>query len=426
MDDLDRRVRELMNAAGQAWAAGRQGEVAHIMRQIEAEAPNHPVSLNEAAQRRMGAGDLNGARELLEKAVAADPGVAMFWLNLAAVFRGLKLDEQEHAALEKALGLEPRNLRALLEAGMIHERRGEPRTAAAIYRRALESTPRNMDLPPPVRAQLQHARAVVDANKLALENNIEERLKHVRERHRGVSTRRFDKCMAVVLQNKPIYRSRPSFMYFPELPEFEFYDRELFPWLDRIEAATDDIREEFLRVFAEDAGALEPYVQDVVENDIWRELNQSRRWSVYYLWRTGAPCPENLARCPKTAEALEAWPKCELYGSGPSAVFSILDAKTRIPPHSGVNNARLIVHLPLVVPESCWFRVGSETREWRTGEALIFDDTIEHEAWNGSDVPRTVMIFDIWNPLLTEAERELVTALTDEIGQFYGPLPSYV
>ena len=96
---------------------------------------------------------------------------------------------------------------------------------------------------------------------------------------------------------------------------------------------------------------------------------------------------------------------------GPTAFFSILDAKTRIPPHCGVTNTRLIVHVPLVIPEGCRFRVGSTTRPWRPGEAFVFDDTIEHEAWNDSDIPRAVLIFDIWNPYLSEAERELVRKL---------------
>jgi aspartyl/asparaginyl beta-hydroxylase (cupin superfamily) len=89
-------------------------------------------------------------------------------------------------------------------------------------------------------------------------------------------------------------------------------------------------------------------------------------------------------------------------------MFSILEPRTRIPPHTGTSNVRLTVHLPLVVPPGCGFRVGAETREWREGEAWAFDDTIEHEAWNDSDQPRAILIIDAWNPLLTEAEREFV------------------
>ena len=102
---------------------------------------------------------------------------------------------------------------------------------------------------------------------------------------------------------------------------------------------------------------------------------------------------------------------------GPTAFFSILEPHTKIPPHTGSTNTRLTVHLPLVVPGGCGFRVGGETREWRPGTAWIFDDTIEHEAWNESDQARAILIFDVWNPQLTALERDLVreamTALID-------------
>jgi aspartyl/asparaginyl beta-hydroxylase (cupin superfamily) len=55
--------------------------------------------------------------------------------------------------------------------------------------------------------------------------------------------------------------------------------------------------------------------------------------------------------------------------------------------------------------------VGNDTREWRMGEAWAFDDTIEHEAWNDADETRVIMIFDIWNPLLSDAERDLARKL---------------
>jgi aspartyl/asparaginyl beta-hydroxylase (cupin superfamily) len=85
-----------------------------------------------------------------------------------------------------------------------------------------------------------------------------------------------------------------------------------------------------------------------------------------------------------------------------------LKPHTRIPPHTGVTNTRAIVHLPLIVPENCGFRVGGETREWHVGQAFAFDDTIEHEAWNDSDKYRAVLIFDVWNPHLTVAEKDVI------------------
>ena len=120
---------------------------------------------------------------------------------------------------------------------------------------------------------------------------------------------------------------------------------------------------------------------------------------------------ENCARCPATAAALEKLPLLDIKAKGPTALFSILDSHSRIPPHTGSDNVRATVHLPLIVPEGCGFRVGSQTRIPAVGSAWTFDDTIEHEAWNGSDEPRAILIFDIWNPLLTEPERAAVRAI---------------
>jgi aspartyl/asparaginyl beta-hydroxylase (cupin superfamily) len=91
----------------------------------------------------------------------------------------------------------------------------------------------------------------------------------------------------------------------------------------------------------------------------------------------------------------------------------------RIPPHTGVTNTRLIVHLGIAVPDRCSFRVGNDTREWRRGKAWVFDDTIEHEARNDSDRTRVVLIFDIWNPYLSAAERDLVCALLAAQREYY-------
>ena len=396
-----------------------------MLRQAEAEAPNHPLVLNETARRMLQSGQPGRARDMLEQAIRGEPAHPGIWMNLAAVLHRLGRADEEMIALGKVLALEPRNFAALLQAASLHEAKGDARTAAAVYRTALQAIPPG--LPQTLRPVLDHAKAAVHANDLALESFLEDRLKAARARHGNQSLDRFDRSLATLLRKRQVYRPQPSFMYVPGLPAYEFYERSEFPWLDRIEAAADDIRAELMAVLADGDEVLEPYISmDGAPGDQWRHLNKSRRWGIFNLWKAGVPYPENLARCPRTAKALEAWPRCDLKGTAPTAVFSILDARTRIPPHVGVNNARLIVHLPLVVPPGCGFRVGAERREWEPGKAWVFDDTIEHEAWNDSDQPRAVLIFDIWNPYVSEAERAMITALTAEVGAFYGDLPSYI
>jgi aspartyl/asparaginyl beta-hydroxylase (cupin superfamily) len=210
-------------------------------------------------------------------------------------------------------------------------------------------------------------------------------------------------------------------MYFPEIPAVEFFDRADFPWLDAIEAATDDIRQELTNVLISDRAGLQAYIDypSGVPLDQWKELNRSRRWSAYFLWNQSVAQPSHIARCPKTSAVLGLAPRCDVAARAPTAFFSILDAKTTIPAHVGVTNTRVTVHLPLIVPPGCRFRVGGTTREWVEGKAWVFDDTIEHEAWNDSETPRAILIFDVWNPFLSEAERDMVRAATEVFGNYY-------
>jgi aspartyl/asparaginyl beta-hydroxylase (cupin superfamily) len=141
-------------------------------------------------------------------------------------------------------------------------------------------------------------------------------------------------------------------------------------------------------------------------------LENSDKWSALFLWDYGRLVAENAALFPRTLEALELAPLPRIAGQAPMALFSKLSASTRIPPHNGLLNTRLICHLPLIVPEECGaLRVGNEERPWVEGELLIFDDSIEHEAWNDSQQERVILLFEVWRPEIGEAERELISAM---------------
>ena len=217
------------------------------------------------------------------------------------------------------------------------------------------------------------------------------------------------------------YYSQPTWMYMPELPAIEFFERADFPWLDAFEAETEAIRKELLQVLVADREGLQPYIDFPAHMplDQFRELNRSRRWSAYFLWNQSAEVPGHMARCPNTARLLATAPRCFINGRAPTAYFSVLDASTRIPAHVGVTNTRCTVHVPLVIPPDCGFRVGSTTREWVPGQAWVFDDTINHEAWNLSDTPRAILIFDVWNPLLSATEREMIKTATELYAHYY-------
>jgi aspartyl/asparaginyl beta-hydroxylase (cupin superfamily) len=225
--------------------------------------------------------------------------------------------------------------------------------------------------------------------------------------------KRIERFRSNILGRTKAFHSSPTHFHFPELAEREFHPRDLFPWIEELEAGTERIASEMHSVMNAERAALVPYIQydDHLPLDQWQSLNRSPDWTAIHLFRNGVEVADNAQFCPQTLELLSRVPQPRIEGAGPNAMFSLLAPRTRIPSHVGISNARLVCHLPLVVPEGCWFRVGAEVRQWKHGEAFVFDDTIEHEAMNPTDELRVVFIFDLWHPDLTEVEREAVTAL---------------
>lgn len=416
----DAQVSALLGAAERAATAGRRHEAARILDEAKALAPEHPLVLNAFGMRALSQGDAAGARELFTRATASRPKEPALWLSLALACRALREDEAELAALDQALALDPYFFLALLQKATLLERQGQQKKAAGVYHAALCCLPRGQ-LPPALQAAVSRAREAVQINTAALEAFLRDRLEDVRARRANARLDRFDDCLEVLLGKKRVYVSQPTFMHFPYLPAVQFYERGDFPWLDALEAASDDIRSELISVLTDDASKLVPYIAYPAGAPLnqWKELNHSRKWSAFFLWREGTRQDDHIARCPKTAAALADMPMADVPGHAPTAFFSILEPKTRIPPHTGVTNTRVVVHLPLIVPANCGFRVGSDTREWVAGKAWVFDDTIEHEAWNDSEEPRAILIVDIWNPFLTEAERDLVRVTTESVAAYY-------
>jgi aspartyl/asparaginyl beta-hydroxylase (cupin superfamily) len=235
------------------------------------------------------------------------------------------------------------------------------------------------------------------------------------------SSPRFARCLDLLLGKKQIYLQSPTSFYFPELPQRSFYDRSEFPWLEEFEAKTDLIREELSDLVGEDR-EWRPYVQRDASRPPreYGDLLDSLDWSAFYLIQDGVVAAGAAERFPRTLEALAGVPLCRSPGRTPAVLFSLLRPGARIPPHTGHTNARLICHLPLIVPDGCGLRVGAEVRHWSEGEALIFDDSIEHEAWNTSDALRVVLLFDIWRPELSADERELVAATLAAVASYGG------
>jgi aspartyl/asparaginyl beta-hydroxylase (cupin superfamily) len=415
-------ARALADAITQVSGTRPQAEALKLIEMALARAPQQPIVLNAAGGHMYRNGEAGRARELYEKAIVAGGNSKVLWLNLANACRALGDMKSEAEALERALAIEPRYVLALLQKAALMERQARPKSAAIFYEAALDSLASGAPAPREAAAALAHAQDVVLASRRELEKFLEQEVAPVRKQHAAADQHRYAACRDVYLRKRRVYHSQPKQILFPYLPEIEFFRREDFPWLEVLEAATEEIVAEALAVLTDDRAGFKPYVDfpPGAPIDAWASLNHSLRWSVYPLWHDGEQIPDRLQKCPKTAAVLARLPLCDIPHYAPGAFFSVLKPRTRLPPHTGTTNTRSIVHLPLVIPAGCGFRVGADVRTWKKGNAWVFDDTIEHEAWNDSDETRIILIFDIWNPLLSAAERDLVRALTVGIGRYYG------
>lgn len=406
-------VEQHLSRAAQAQQEGRRAD---MLREAEAALrirSDHPVALNILGMEALDRDEPAAAAIHFAAAAQADPKAVALWLNLAKAHRLAGDDEAERAALEAALETDQRNLNAHIRLAQLHERRGEMGDATIRWSGVAQLAGEHVSPPPELRAIFDHAKAFIVERKQRLADAITGALADDLAQASPRDRRRISAAKEVMLGRRQVYANQCFGMHYPFLPADEFFDRDHFPWLEELEAQTDTIRAELRELLASGDAGLSPYVTmpPGTPRNIWSDLNNSAAWSALHLWRDGERVEGACARAPKTVEIVEKLPLSGIPGRTPTVFFSILQAGKHIPPHTGVTNTRAIIHLPLIVPGDCMFRVGGETREWREGEAFAFDDTIEHEAWNKSDQDRAVLILDCWNPHLSEHERQMICRL---------------
>jgi aspartyl/asparaginyl beta-hydroxylase (cupin superfamily) len=399
----------LLTAAMNARRQGRTDEEARLLDEALRAAPADPRVLNARGMAALAAQDFVRARDSFTAAIAADPNAPALWINLATAARGLRDDEAEAKSLEGALDIDRRHFMAHLRLAELRERQSDAAEAAYHWSAIVQMAAGMTDRPPQVAEAAARGQRFLAERSAALQQQLDTVLDGELEKL-GPDARRFQACVDASLRGRPIFHNECTGVHFPFLPADEFFDRRFFPWFAEIEGRTAAIRAEALQLMSRGGEAIRPYVNQEpgTPANKWSGLNNSLDWSASFLWEYGTRNDAVCDLCPETAAILDKLPLCPIPGKAPTAFFSLLRPGAHIPPHTGVSNTRAIIHLPLVVPPGCAFRVGAETRPWVEGEAFAFDDTIEHEAWNRSTEPRIVLIFDVWNPHLTEAEQALL------------------
>jgi len=417
----------LVESARQCAQAGQLQHAASLYSQILQLEPQHSEALNFFATQALSSGQYSQSIELLQRALVHNFSDASLHKNLGLAYRGRGELPEALAAFDAALQIKPDYPVALLNKGTVLEQIGRHQEALKIYLEAL-SLAGNIGLlvqmpklPIGLRQLMEHAIAVVQQ---ARAQHLTQMLAPLRMQHDAAEFSRIDHCLRMYFGQEPLTighpMQHPTFMTFPGIPNHAWFERTDFPWLEKIESHTTEIRNELTQVLHSDQG-FRPFIEmprDHPGTAYWEALNYSPSWNAFFFYRDGRRFDDNCRRCPITAQLLDSLPLSRVAEHSPEVFFSVLKPGAYIPPHTGVINTRLVMHLPLIIPPDCGIRVGDETRGWKEGECIVFDDTFEHEAWNRSDQTRVVLIFDIWNPYLTDTEKQAMRIVVEEIGHF--------
>lgn len=415
-----------LQAQAEALARSGQGHAAgDLWQRILLLAPRHATALNQLGALALANGDLAQARDYLQRAIAAEPKLAMAHANLSRLHAHCGENDAALAAISAAIAADPTAWGPHFEKAQLLESLQRIREAAIHWSQGYQYLPDALKQSPQLQPLLQRATAAIQANQGELGSFLDARL-HALLAGRGErELERIQHSLDILSGRRSFVTAKPLTLPIPRLPAIPFFRREDFSWAAELESAFPEILAELHAVLADggvDGGGFQPYVQTPAGQPMaqFAPLDRSLDWGAYFLWNHGRRIDAHAERCPRTEAALLRIPQMQVPQRAPVAFFSALKPGTHIPPHNGATNARLTVHLPLIVPPDCALRVGGETRLWHPGELLLFDDTIRHEAWNYSDRLRVVLIFDVWHPMLSALERDMVVQTTQALMAYYG------
>ena len=415
----NQEIVQLSQLAQKAIQTGQEQLALTYWTKILQQLPNHIPTLTEMGKYALSKGEIKAAVNAFQRVVTIDGKEPQQWINLAITYQQVQDEQNEEYAIQQALKADPGDLLALIMRADLYRRQDKKHLAAKTFGAVASIAPSMEKLHPSLHSSIQFARQYKEEYESAQGNFLDEFLDSHYQQMGGENLQRFRDSVDILLGRKKRYDSQSMVFHYPNLLPIEFFEREEFPWLAEIEAGTNDIRDEFLQILQAEKG-FTPYLVYPEGQPLnqFAELNNSPDWSAFHLCKNGIMQEENIKQCPKTMALIAQAPQPIQLGRTPTSMFSLLKPKTKIPAHVGVSNVRLVTHIPLIIPADCGFRVGNQTREWELGKAFIFDDTIEHEAWNNSDKLRVVLIFDIWHPHLSLAERDMISALSEGLAHF--------
>ena len=404
---------ELENQAEAFSQRGDMRSAQRVCREILALDKNHAPSLQFLADLALRGGHFAEAEQHLQSLLAVAPPDPQVHSQLGqALYRQGKL-QQALASYEACWRLNPRNKLIYLTLGCLHLELKNSDKAAQVFSlgEGVDSELLSLWKRPKVNP------AVANMSKMAWntlrQHHTSLHLATVDALGDAAATHRIRDAVWPMLDAREVSYDHP--LHQPQLLLIKhaespaFFDTGTLPWCEKLEAQFATIRDEVLAGL-DVAGDGKPYLSDRhrLEGDQWEPLVNKMSWASVHLYSGGTANGQVVDKFPRTLAALQSVPLATFGGSPAEVFISVLAPHTRIPEHFGVSSAILTVHLPIEVPAGCGLQVHEETRTPEEGRLMVFDDTWQHSAWNNSDSPRVVLIFEVWHPSLSDSEKAAV------------------
>ena len=397
-----------------SWAA--DGQAAHLLSQALEINPHHKKALSLMVDVAFGAGDNAKGLGYLRRLGALMPNHASIQYRLANVEEQIGDAQGTRTAYLRCLHADPTNMMSYLYAGYFfeqHAANSEDKNAtldiaAQLYSMGQDISNHLTNLHSGASANPETRRRSASADALLAKTTARLHADAVGKRGGCIKNALWPQnYLGTVPYRDPA--QKPHVFYIPEIRPIRFMDRADMKWANTVEAAFDDIKSELMAVLDSDKPFGRPYLDANMHlGSAFDPIKGTMNWVALDLFRDGIANEEMLSKFPKTRTALKAAPLAS-FGNDPFEVFfSLLKPHQHIPPHFGLSNHGITVHLPMIVPENCKIRVDQEWRRWREGELIAFDDAFDHEAINESDQLRVVLIFEVWHPDLSKAEQNAI------------------
>lgn len=199
---------------------------------------------------------------------------------------------------------------------------------------------------------------------------------------------------------------QPQVIFMPDLPSWAWFDKAALAFIPGLEENFEALRQEVLENLRPEVDFKPTLKENQNLSPDLAPLAGSSDWGAYYFHENFKPSAEAQKRFPKIWKAIADLPLYGIEGLVSGAKLSALKPGLKVPPHFGLNNTTLNIHLPLVVPGDCGITVGGETRQYELGKCLVFDDSFIHDIWNKASERLIVLSFEVWKPGITEIEKQ--------------------